>query len=143
MIKVDPEFQWIVDKFPWRVGDHGYAIYCTGSHAKKNFKTHYLHRLVFSEAKGLLPKIVDHINQNKLDCRLENLRAATKSLNNMNRTGATGVSFRTGRARGWKAQVSRHNRTVYLGNFFTQEEAMAKAKEAREIIAEFEALKAS
>ena len=53
-----------------------------------NNKTLYLHRLICINEYGdeSSTKSVDHINQNKLDNRLENLRWATKSEQTLNQT---------------------------------------------------------
>jgi len=56
------------------------------------------HRLIFLMHNGYLPKILDHINRNKQDNRIENLRGASKKLNSINskvysnnKTGRKGV----------------------------------------------------
>ena len=43
-------------------------------------------RLVFLFHKGYFPKEIDHINRNPLDDRIQNLRASSRSLNNINKT---------------------------------------------------------
>ncbi len=48
-------------------------------------KTHYAHRLAFLITWGYLPKFIDHINGDKSDIRIINLRGCTKSQNGMNR----------------------------------------------------------
>ena len=57
-------------------------------------KNHYIHRLVaqvFIPNPDNLPE-VDHINQNKLDNSVSNLRWCSKSLNHMNKTHKLGKS---------------------------------------------------
>ena len=48
-------------------------------------KKYLQHRVIFEEYYGWLPTNVDHINHDKSDNRLCNLRAATPSQNNCNR----------------------------------------------------------
>ncbi len=90
---------------------------------KVGAKKIYLHREV------LQAPLVDHRNEDTLDCRRENLRAATRSQNGANRganannkSGYKGVSFdkRTGK---WLAQLQVQGRKVWLGRFPTPETA--------------------
>jgi len=54
---------------------HGYtAIRVDG-------KLHSAHRLAFLVVNGYLPKEIDHINGNKIDNRIENLRPSTRQEN--------------------------------------------------------------
>lgn len=43
-----------------------------------------LHRIIFMMHHGYFPKEVDHIDNNKLNNKIENLRAVTRSQNNYN-----------------------------------------------------------
>lgn len=75
--------------------------------------------------------IVDHINRDKTDNRISNLRLATRSENarNINRrrdntSGITGVNFlpKTNR---WTAKLTINGWNHFLGSFATKEEAVA------------------
>ena len=44
-----------------------------------------VHRVIYMMHHGELPEMLDHINQDPADNRIENLRPATKSLNSQNR----------------------------------------------------------
>lgn len=66
-----------------------------------NKKPHQLHRVIYLMHHGNLPTVVDHINGNTFDNRIENLREATYTQNAMNRktptsntSGVKGVSRR-------------------------------------------------
>jgi hypothetical protein len=94
---------------------------------------HYAaHRLVWFYVTGAMPtKIIDHINGNKSDNRFENLREATTGQNranskHANKHGLKGVSLcpwvPEGKKR-WVAQIKSDKRQIYLGSFFTKEEA--------------------
>jgi hypothetical protein len=87
---------------------------------------------------------IDHINGNRLDNRISNLRAATSSQNGRNRkvnsnntSGFKGVYYHK-KARKWTAQIKSHGRSHYLGYFDTPELAhMAYGKAAAELHGDF------
>lgn len=102
----------------------------------------YAHRLAWAMSYGEWPEAdIDHINQNKSDNRILNLRKASRSENMFNRgknknntSGIKGVVFckQTGK---WRAQITINKKAVSIGRFFTQKEAsdayLKKAKENR------------
>lgn len=92
-----------------------------------------LARLVLNAPKG---KIVDHINQNPLDNRKENLRLCNKSQNAMNskiRTDNTsGIRGVSPYRRGWIAQIGVNTKNVLLGYFKCIKDAIKVRKEAEE-----------
>ena len=60
------------------------------------------HRAIFLMHHGYLPRVVDHINGNKLDNRIENLRSScfqtnqyNRKKNNNNKSGCKNVSYST------------------------------------------------
>ena len=80
-------------------------------------------RLAFLYMTGEWPKeVMDHINRDPGDDRWCNLREATSSENNFNRT--IGNGYRGIRAKG-KKWVARVANGIYLGIFDTVEEAVA------------------
>lgn len=88
-----------------------------------------LHRWIMEQFIGPIPEgvLVDHKNGDPLDCRLENLRAATPSQNAMNRKS---ISFKTG-YRGvyplpsgrFAARLDVQGRKRFLGVFKDADEA--------------------
>ena len=50
-----------------------------------NGKNHKAHRLIYQWHHSECPAMLDHINRNRADNRIENLRPATNSTNQMNR----------------------------------------------------------
>lgn len=100
-------------------------------------KNYYSHRLAWYMTYGVWPKIIDHINGNRSDNRLCNLRNVTIRINNINtkhhRQGRlVGVVWRPLRNR-WYSQIRINKKNIHLGSFKTQEEAhqayMNKLKE--------------
>jgi len=93
-------------------------------------KTIRVHRLV---AKAFIPNpdekfCVDHIDRNKLNNVVSNLRWVTHSENNLNTeiradntSGFKGVSKTRGNR--WNAFASEDGKTIWLGSFATKEEA--------------------
>ena len=85
-----------------------------------------MHRLITKCPKGLQ---VDHINQNGLDNRKENLRICINDQNQYNKkpdvsnsSGLKGVSWNKKRNK-WNAQISIEKVRTNIGNFNTKEEA--------------------
>lgn len=91
---------------------------------------YYVSRLVWFYCKGSWPTDkLDHIDQNKINNKLDNLREVTQSENGMNRTkpsnntsGYKGVCFDRANKK-WKAQIGRRGLQRSLGYFSTKEEA--------------------
>ncbi len=89
------------------------------------------HRLAWLYEFGRMPDgILDHINGNRSDNRIDNLREATYSLNHQNRgimsintSGFIGVSKRAYSR--WRASITVDGKFISLGSFATKEEASA------------------
>lgn len=122
---IDGELYWkVVYSRRLKVGQKAGDIDGTGYRRIMIGKKHYkMHRLIWIMFRGEIPQglIVDHIDQNKANNRIENLRLASKSANNRNRESA-GVVFDKERNK-WRAQASVNNISVTLGRFDTKEEA--------------------
>lgn len=85
-----------------------------------------INRIIMNAPKGV---IVDHKNRNKLDNRRENLRLATRTQNNQNRTpskktksGYKGVVWHK-ESQLWFAKIVVNKKDVSLGYYPTKEEA--------------------
>ncbi len=81
------------------------------------------HRLAWLHAHGHLPVEVDHLNHNRLDNSLANLRATTSAGNKQNlpirstnKSGVTGVHRVRGRA-AWTAQIRGSGKKEVIGQF--------------------------
>lgn len=101
-------------------------------------KTYYLHRLVFIYHNGYCPKVIDHIDGNPANNKLENLREATLSENQMNSkisknnsTGMKNVNWNT-EANKYRVELSVNGRNKFIGYFDDPELAELVAIEARD-----------
>ena len=121
---IDSDKVDIVNKYNWRMNSHGYAEVKIGKNAFIK-----LHRLVIDRLNDTDP--VDHINGNKLDNRLNNLRICTVSQNmlnvparNNNKLGYKGVCInRKNKCKRYQATITMYGVTIYLGGFYTAEDA--------------------
>jgi HNH endonuclease len=93
-------------------------------------RVYLAHRLAWFWVYGTWPGEIDHINRNRPDNRIINLRPATPSLNRLNcgptgRSGVTGVSNAGYRFRPWCARIEVDGKNVVLGYFAEKEQAVA------------------
>lgn len=96
----------------------------------------YAHRLAFYLATGELSETVDHVNGDRTDNRLVNLRAAKFSENarNMavrsdNKSGHPGVSW-CRKSRLWYAYIALDGRSYSLGRYARIEDAVSARRAA-------------
>jgi hypothetical protein len=100
-------------------------------------RTFLEHRLVFLLHHGYLPEVIDHINCNSRDNRIENLRAASIAENVRNarklQTTASGVKGVTLHAptKKWKVRITVDSKQLYFGLFEDIELAELVVTEAR------------
>lgn len=99
------------------VDNCGYLRVCI---ARKKYLVHRLiykmHNPEFDLSSDL---VIDHINRDRLDNRIENLRAVTKAENNRNRAECRGVSY-CKQTNKWKAGLN----GKWLGRYETEQEAL-------------------
>lgn len=104
-----------------------------------NFKQYKVHRLIFLMHHGYLPAVLDHINGDTSDNRIDNLRACNKSQNacnskirSDNTSGVKGVCWKKGRGK-WRAYIQVKGKQLHLGHFDDLELAELVVSEAREL----------
>lgn len=88
----------------------------------RSFKgTVYAHQFAWYYTHGIIANEIDHINRDRLDNRLINLRDATRTINNQN-TNARGYSWHK-QNKMWRSRITVNRKVIYLGCFHTEEEA--------------------
>jgi hypothetical protein len=95
-----------------------------------NKRKYRAHRLAWFYLKGKWPKkYIDHINHNRSDNRIENLRECTDSTNQANRrisrnntSGYKGVYW-SRRKQQWEARIKKDGKSYNLGHYDNKEGA--------------------
>lgn len=82
-------------------------------------KTYLVHRLIYMYHNGYTDLQIDHINGNKQDNRISNLKAVTNTGNQWNQLKSRGWFFRQDRNK-FTAYISSNNKRTYLGHFSTE-----------------------
>lgn len=89
------------------------------------------HRIIWAMHNGPIPDgmDIDHIDRNTGNNKLENLRLATRSINNLNKN-SKGVTYDKSRNK-WKAQLSFNGKVVLNKRFSSYEKALAVYEEVK------------
>jgi hypothetical protein len=103
-------------------------------------RPHKAHRLAWLYTYGEWPKDqLDHINRNRSDNRISNLREVTNKQNGQNRSkyshntsGHPGVYWHKQGSK-WVACIAHNYKQIYLGYFENLEEAIAARKAAEKL----------
>jgi hypothetical protein len=106
----------------------GYRVGCIDG------RTYFAHRVIWVMHCGPADGEIDHINGNRADNRLENLRLVTREENRRNvkrqannKSGATGIRQQ---GNSWEALIQVGGKQTYLGRFPTFAEALQARKNA-------------
>jgi len=110
--------------------NHGYLkVYLNG-------KQHYLHRLAWLYVYGEDPEQIDHINHNRSDNRISNLRDVTNAENHKNmsiykknKSGKHGVTWSKDRQK-WVVNINVDGKRISLGRYKNLTEAISVRERA-------------
>lgn len=114
------------------LNNRGYTCFRIG---KKSLK---VHRAIWVFFNGDIPKnmVIDHIDQDKSNNRIENLRCVSQMQNSRNRrittqnkSGCLGVLYSKGEKK-YKSYINFDGQTKHLGTFETYEQAKRSRKAA-------------
>lgn len=101
-----------------------------------NYESTFAHRLIFILHHGYSPEFVDHIDGDKLNNRIENLRAVTRSQNQCNarlrKDSFTGLKNVTRHRNKWQVRIRFNNKLTHIGTFDDLELAEFVASEYRD-----------
>lgn len=116
---------WKKAKEKVTVGNNAGCISNTGYLCVGIDRTPFLnHRVIFMMHKGYMPIMIDHIDGNKLNNKIENLRETTRGQNRMNSklqsnniSGAKNVNWNK-KHKKWYVQLSAEGKKLYFGSYF-------------------------
>jgi hypothetical protein len=101
-------------------------------------KHYFVHRLIFLINHGYMPDLIDHIDGNPLNNKIENLRKATRAenalnskLQSKNTSGCKNVTWNKDRKK-WIVYVKVNKKATYFGQYDCLELADLVAQEARD-----------
>ena len=133
VLRYEPEtgiFYWIqrdtqkdkIGKNASIIRSHGYLNICIDS------QYYYTHRLAWFYAHGEWPKIIDHINGDRTDNRIVNLRSVDQRCNVQNvvkprKHNKSQVLGAVKSKYGFYVRLQHNKKQIYLGHYKTAEEA--------------------
>lgn len=116
------------------------TVACNGYlQTRAHGRTHLNHRLAWCIHYGEWPDgIIDHIDRNPMNNRIDNLRVATRKLNKinsgLNSNSTSGVKGVTAMGKKWQAHIRDNGKRITIGTFATIEEAAAARAAAEQTI---------
>ena len=135
---IDEENIFIGKENNWRKlgfcnNKNGYKILCIN---RKNYLVHRVIAYLFLGLNIDNPKeIIDHIDRNPSNNKIENLRIVSYTQNQWN-VGAKGYNFRKDKNK-WIARIRSDGNQIYLGYYDTEKEAHQAYLDAKKIYHKF------
>lgn len=118
------------------LNNNGYLV------VRINDKLLYVHRIIYMLHNGISNGVVDHVDMNKLNNKIENLRLCSISQNLQNRTktaantsGYKNVYWCASEGK-YKVQVTKNKHRYHGGTFDCVEEANKSAQHLRKVLHE-------
>jgi hypothetical protein len=133
----DGELFWNVKRSGIQKGDMAGCIDSKGyKRIRLNGKKILNHRIIFMIHHGYLPEMLDHINLNRLDNRIENLREANRIQNGQNRILKNNTSgyknvYWHNQTKKWCVRITSNKKDINCGLFNDLDLAGLVASEAR------------
>jgi hypothetical protein len=78
------------------------------------------HQFIYYYVNRLIVDCIDHIDRNRTNNRINNLRSVTKQQNSFN---SFGIGYSINKNGKYEAKIKVNYKTIYLGSFNTKEEA--------------------
>ena len=132
----DPETGYITRKVGYGRAQEG-QVFCDMHDISVMGVSIRPNRLAWALHNGSWPPdgyLVDHINTIKAYNRIANLRLATPTQNQYNKSGCgqypKGVTWRDRKSKPWQAKIRVHGERRHLGSFATMEEAAEAYRQA-------------
>ena len=133
----DGELYWKSARKGIKAGDKAGYINNGYVQIKLNGKDYRAHRLIFLMHNGWLPEFIDHIDTNRSNNRIENLRAATKAQNGHNfgvsthnKSGYRNVYW-SDKDNRWRVHLRCNGKRISCGSFTKLIDAVEAAQDAR------------
>lgn len=124
-ILISKESFELVIQFNWYLGKDGYPVtYGTDDRKIRYGKGLKLHRMLFPNIQS--GYVVDHINHDRLDNRMSNLRVCTQKENNYNKSKLKGFAYKgvvKNKNGLFSAKISKDGKTHQINNIATEKEA--------------------
>ena len=118
----------------------GYVTKQGYKRVEANGKSYAVHRLVYMMFNKWLPEQLDHIDCNKLNNKIENLRPASSAENSSNRKLRCDNKYQTKNIyfdkvhEKWVVQVRKHGKSHYFGRYKDKNKASEVARMARDLL---------